>query len=238
MEPGDGQAPRGRGRPRGRTAAGEQARQHLYAVAIEQIARNGYEATTLREIARVAGVSPGLLYRYFPSKGAVVLALYDELSATYAEAARALAPGPWTERALFALQTSLDTLRPHRRTLAALVPVLVGDASEGLFAERTAFSRYRVQPVFVQAVAEAQDAPAPEVARALGRLLYLAHLAVLLWWVLDRSPEQRATAGLLRLIGQTRGLLAFALQLPGMSALLTQMDELARDALLGEDPPG
>jgi AcrR family transcriptional regulator len=225
-----------RGRPPGRTAAGEQARQHLYSVALEQIAKNGYGSTTLREIAKVAGVSPGLLYRYFPSKGAVVVALYDELSTAYAEAARAMAPGPWTDRALFALQTSLSTLAPHRRTLAALVPVLVGDPEEGLFAERTASSRYRVQPVFVEAVVGAQDAPAPEVARALGRLLYLGHLGVLLWWVLDRSPEQRATTGLLRLIGQVRGLLSFALQLPGMALVLTQADELARDALLGEDP--
>jgi AcrR family transcriptional regulator len=223
-----------RGRPPGRTAAGEQARQHLYAVAIEQIAKNGYDATTLREIARVAGVSPGLLYRYFPSKGAVVLALYDELSTGYAEATRAMEPGAWADRALFALQTSVQVLSPHRRTLAALVPVLVGDPDDGLFAERTAFSRYRVQPVFEEAVAGATDAPAPEVARALGRLLYLVHLGVLLWWVLDRSPEQRATMGLLQLIERTRGLLSLVLQLPGVPGLLLQADELARDALLGD----
>ena len=43
------------------------------------IAERGYDATTLRDVAERAGVSAGLLYRYFPSKRAVVLALYDEL---------------------------------------------------------------------------------------------------------------------------------------------------------------
>ena len=35
-----------------------------------------------------------------------------------------------------------------------------------------------------------------DLAAALGRLLYLVHLAVLLWWLLDKSPRQRATTGL------------------------------------------
>ena len=83
------------GRP-GQTAQGAAARDRLYATAIELIAARGYEATTLRDIAKEAGVSVGLLYRYFPSKQAVIIALYDELSADYArqaadDAARAMA---------------------------------------------------------------------------------------------------------------------------------------------------
>ena len=73
--------PRGRGRPPGRTPQGTEARARLYATAVKLIAANGYAATTLRDVAREAGVSAGLLYKYFPSKRAVVLELYDELSA-------------------------------------------------------------------------------------------------------------------------------------------------------------
>src|SRR3954451_22179431 len=76
---------RGRGRPPGRTSEGEASRRRLYDLAVRMIASRGYEATTLRDIAKRAGVSPGLLYRYFPSKRAVVLALYDDLSTEYAE---------------------------------------------------------------------------------------------------------------------------------------------------------
>src|SRR6266550_528806 len=59
---------RGRGRPRGRTPQGVAARLSLYNTAIALIAERGYEATTLRDVADRAGVSVGLLYRYFPSK--------------------------------------------------------------------------------------------------------------------------------------------------------------------------
>ena len=47
---------------------------------------------------------------------------------------------------------------------------------------------------------EAADAPKRPLAEALGRLLYLVHLAVLLWWLLDKSPRQRATTGLVALL--------------------------------------
>jgi len=65
--------PRRPGRPKGQTRQGAAARLALYKTAIDLIGERGYEATTLREVADRAGVSVGLLYRYFPSKRAVVL---------------------------------------------------------------------------------------------------------------------------------------------------------------------
>jgi AcrR family transcriptional regulator len=186
-------SPRARGRPRGTTSQGLETRRRLYETAVSLIAANGWERTTLRDVAKDAGVSVGLLYRYFPSKSAVIMALYDELSAEYAKRGAQMPSGRWRERFLYALRTSLEVLNPHRATLAALVPVLVGDAEEGLFAPATADSRARVQRVFIEAVVGATDAPQPNVSGAIGRLLYLAHLATILWWLLDRSPGQWAT---------------------------------------------
>ena len=54
---------RKRGRPPGRTAAGEAARRRLYETAIALIGERGYEGATLRDVAARAGVSPALLYR-------------------------------------------------------------------------------------------------------------------------------------------------------------------------------
>jgi AcrR family transcriptional regulator len=228
--------PRRRGRPPGRTPRGEQMQRHLYEVAVRLIASRGWQATTLREIATEAGVSVGLLYRYFPSKRAVLLAVYDDLSAEFADRVADVPDGRWRARFLAALGLSLAVLGPHRATLAALVPVLVGDTDEGLFAPRTAFSRRRVEGVFVAAVTGATDAPRGEFdpGPALGRLLYLLHLAVLLWWLLDRSPGQRATQGLLILLGQALRLGAPALHLPGVPRLITTADALVQEALYGE----
>ena len=222
-----------RGRPAGQTAQGAAARDRLYAVAMRLIARRGYEATTLRDIAKEAGVSVGLLYRYFPSKQAVVIALYDELSAEYARHAEEMPAGRWRERFIFALTTSLDVLKPHQMALRALTPVLVGDPEEGIFSGSTAFSRLRVQRVFEEAVTRASDAPKQPLAEALGRLLYLVHLAVLLWWLLDKSAHQRATSALVSFTQQLLPSAALALRVPPVRRFVISVDELIRQALFG-----
>jgi AcrR family transcriptional regulator len=226
--------PRGRGRPRGPTAEGAAAKRRLYETAIALMARKGYESTTLRDVAKEAGVSVGLLYRYFPSKRAVLVALYEELSADYASRALAMPQGRWRDRFLFALTSSLEVLAPHRTALKGLIPVLVGDPEEGVFAPAMAFSRERVQGAFEHAVTEATDSPGAPLAPALGRLLYLVHLAVLLWWLLDRSAKQRATGALVVLVRQILPSASLTLRLPPVRRLLLMGDALFREAMLGE----
>lgn|SRR5262245_4729631 len=225
--------PRGRGRPPGQTAQGAAARDRLYATAIRLIAKRGYDETTLRDIAKAADVSVGLLYRYFPSKQAVVLALYDELSSDFQRDAAQMQPGTWRDRFVFALNASLHALAPHRVALRALIPVLIGDPVDGVFAESTTFSRERVQRIFETAVTEATDAPKPPLAAALGRLLYLVHLAVLLWWLLDKSAKQRATTTLVALVRQMLPSAARTLRLPPVRRFVIAVDDLIRDALFG-----
>lgn len=224
---------RKRGRPPGQTPQGAAASDHLYATAIRMIADRGYEATTLRDIAKEAGVSVGLLYRYFPSKRAVVIALYDELSSEYARQAAEIPRGRWRDRFIFALNTSLHVLEPHRVALRALTPILVGDPEQGIFSARTAFSRLRIQQVFEQAVVGSIDAPNRRLAAVLGRLLYLVHLAVLLWWLLDKSSRQRATVALVSLIKQLLPSAALTLRVPGVRRFMISVDGLVHEALFG-----
>jgi AcrR family transcriptional regulator len=226
--------PRTRGRPPGRTPQGAATRDRLYATAMQSIAARGYESTTLRDIANEAGVSLGLLYRYFPSKQAIVIALYDELSSEYARQAGKMPPGRWRDRFSFALSTSLDVLTPHRVALRALTPVLVGDPEEGIFSASTAFSRLRVQQVFEEAVVGASDAPRQPLAAALGRLLYLVHLAVLLWWLLDKSSRHRATAALVSLTQQLLPSAALTLRVPPVRRFVVAVDGLVREALFSD----
>ena len=225
---------RRRGRPPGTTAQGQEARRRLYETAIELIGRKGYESTTLRDIAEAAGVSVGLLYKYFPSKRAVVRAFYDELSAEYAARASTMKAGKWRDRFGFALRTCLDVLGPYRRTLSSLAPILVADPEEGLFAPRTVFSRRRVEQVFQDAVTGASDAPARNLSEPLGRLLYLLHLAVILWWLLDKSPKQRATQGLVGLLERILPSFGMALLLPQVRGFVRSAGDLARQALFHE----
>jgi hypothetical protein len=112
-----------------------------------------------------------------------------------------------------------------------LIPVFVGDPEEGMFAQTAAFSRLRVQHVFEEVVAGASDAPADALAGTVGRLLYLVHLAVLLWWLIDKSARQRATVALVTLTEHILPSAALALRLPPVRRFVITADELMREAL-------
>ena len=232
-EPG-GEPRRGRGRPRGATAQGAETRRLLYETAIAMFGERGFEATTLRDVAARADVSPALLYRYFPSKHAIVLALYDDLSRAFSERAARMPAGRWRDRFAFTLRTSLEALAPHRGAMVALVPLMVGGRDDGLFSPATAFSRVRVQRRFAESVKGAKDAPRGDDGDALARVLYLAHLGVILWWLLDRSEGQSATRRLVALLQGLAGPFSLALRLPPMRRAVREFDELTRRALFDD----
>jgi AcrR family transcriptional regulator len=56
----------------------EERRKRILATARELFARQGFHATTTRDIARAGGVSDALLYTYFTSKQQVLEAILDE----------------------------------------------------------------------------------------------------------------------------------------------------------------
>lgn len=234
QDPGEA-GPRPRGRPKGRTAQGEASREEIYRSALTLIADRGFEAATLRDIAKEAGASPALLYKYFPNKRALVLALYEDLSVLFAGQAAGMPPGNWRSRFLFALKTSLHVLGPHRKIIGALIPVMISDSGESIFAPETAQSRSRVQPAFLQAVHGATDAPKHADAIALGRLLYLAQLGVLMLWLLDRSPRQKATSAFVDMLGTALPLASLALKLGPVRSLMRTVDKLFQDALFGAE---
>ena len=75
--PTDGEAGAGGPRPRRRLRPEERRERLLDAAATEFLAHS-YGATTVRDIAARAGVTPGLIYRYFPGKYEMLVALAAE----------------------------------------------------------------------------------------------------------------------------------------------------------------
>jgi AcrR family transcriptional regulator len=53
-------------------------RERLIAAGYQVLSEKGYEATTVKEVARVADVSPGLFHYYFVSKDELLIAVLNE----------------------------------------------------------------------------------------------------------------------------------------------------------------
>jgi len=161
-----------------------------------------------------------------------VLRLYTELSTTYA-ARIGTAPQSWSVGVVGALQESLDVLAPHRPLLQSLMGVLVSSRSGGLFSDDTRAARLRVMGAFERVVLCATDAPGEGLRLPLARLCYLGHLGVILFWLLDRSAHQSATARLVGGIEKHLGRTRWLLRLPGSQRALGALDEVVWAGLLG-----
>lgn len=66
------------GRPVG--AHGEQTRQRVITATMRCVAEVGYSRATIREIARMAGMTSGSLYHYFPNKAELMRATFLEIA--------------------------------------------------------------------------------------------------------------------------------------------------------------
>jgi AcrR family transcriptional regulator len=210
---------------RGLTSKALRTRGRILEAALALFAEGGYEATTMRDVARESGASLGLAYRYFASKEEFALALYMRLAEESEEWSReGLVGGTVAERFERAMVVKLDQVSPHRGPLAALLSrALDPNSPISALGEGTAAVREKMGGVFLEVVRGASDAPGERQTRELGNVLYALHLAILLYWFHDRTPGARATRDL---VGSAREMLRYlrpALRLPPMSRVLSRL---------------
>src|SRR5215207_7579734 len=222
------------------TPKARRTRERILEAALALFADRGYEATTMRDVAREAGASVGLAYRYFASKEEFALALYMRLAEESEEWARdGLAGGTVAERFEAAMLAKLDQVSPHRGSLAALLTRALDPNSRlSTLGEGTAAVREKMVGVFLEVVRGASDTPGEKQAKQLGNVLYTLHLAILLYWFHDKTPDARVTRELVGSARETLRYLRPALRSPPMSRVLSSLAvALANAGMNASGPP-
>ena len=169
-------------------------RRYLLERALKLFQQHGVEATTMRDIAKAAGLSLGAAYYHFPSKEALVFAYYEDNQAQM-EAIAARATGSVRERLGAIFHGKLESIRPQRKMLAAIVQHLVdpGDPLSA-FSRQSHAVRERAIAIFARVLADA-NLPAELTALASSGL-WLLMLATMLVYIHDASPHEARTHGL------------------------------------------
>ncbi len=181
---------------RGGERKSEATRRTLLERAQRLFQQRGVDATTMRDIARAAGLSLGAAYYYFPSKEALVFAFYEANQARFEELAAGL-PGaaPLRERLGALLHGSLAEIAPQRAMLVSILHRLVdpGDPLSA-FSHQTRGVRERAVAVFARTL-DGAGLPPPALAAA-AQMLWLLHLGCMLVFVNDDTPGGARTHGL------------------------------------------
>lgn len=218
-----------------RRSVGERTKVLIFEKALELFRNKGYEATTMRDIARAAKVATGAAYYYFPSKEAIVSAYYEQVQVLHAARVREELAGKeeLRERLASVLHSKLEILKDDRKFLGALFRY-TGEPGHPLsvFGKGTEAQRKQSVEIFREALGGSELAE--EWKELLPWGLWLAHLAMILYFIHDESEGQANTHKLVdRFVEMLVGLGEFAdsaLVRPFLKPLQGKMMEMLREA--------
>lgn len=176
-----------------RRADGLRKRALLFETAMKLFREKGYEATTMRDIAKEASVAVGSAYHYFPSKAAIVFEFYEHIQAAHERNAnRALKKaGDDLEARLRAVFSTKMRLVAKDKELVRHIPSTMQPGNElSVFAPKNQPLRDSSIDLFEKAI---EGVDFGEHQRSIATALWVAHLGLMLYLVHDTSPKQKRT---------------------------------------------
>ena len=177
------------------TAEEKQAtRKRILQGAVDLFRSQGFDATTTRDIARVAQIATGTLFNYFETKEAIVAALAGEALSRVHAAWKQGSSSNGLEEDLFALIASeLRQLRPLRKFIT---PFLETALSPLVTVSRNGGDELRIEHLeLVAAIALRHDVA--DLAPVPLQMYWALYTGVLAFWAADKSPKQEDTLALL-----------------------------------------
>lgn len=199
------------------TPKSEETRERIFDAALRLFRDQGFDETTMRDVAAEAGVATGAAYYYFHSKEELVMALYVRTT----EEARHIVPAAIArsrdlkKRLHAVIDSKFEQFGDHRRLLGALVRIGM-DPKHPLspFAKETAPMRVESIEFFSDALAGTKVPR--DIADLLPGLLWFYQLGLILFWIYDESPGQRKTR---RLTDATLDIVVRLIQLSSLPLL-------------------
>jgi len=190
-----------------KTPKGEQTRELILNSALDLLGEHGYEKTTMRAIARRAGVSLGNAYHYFGSKEHLIQAFYHRLHEEHLAVTRPALKkeSSFKARLLTVMKLKISTLEPYHEFAGVLFKTAADPHSPlNPFAHASAPVRRDSIEFFEELIVDTRARIPADLRAELPYLLWLYHMGVILFWIHDSSPKRARTY---RLIDQTVDLL-------------------------------
>ncbi|MFF9361787.1 TetR/AcrR family transcriptional regulator [Streptomyces griseoluteus] len=186
--------------------AGPQSKsEHTRALILETAMRlfqeNGYDKTTMRAIAKEAGVSVGNAYYYFAGKEHLIQGFYDRIAAEHQVAVRSVLE---TETDLEArlggvLTAWLDIAEPyHEFAVQFFKNAADPDSPLSPFSAESEHAREQAISVHREVLTGSRSKVSPELREALPELMWLSQMGLVLYWVFDRTENRERSYRLAR----------------------------------------
>lgn len=179
----------------------EHTRQLIYDTAMSLFKEKGYSDTTMRDIAKNAGVAVSAAYYYYDSKESIVVTFYQALldeEKNWLDRPAFRRAEKWRDALGVLIRFKLDQLREHRRIVEGVFRS-ASDPSSMLspFSPHTRKIREGNVGLFKNALDRIHEPMHPDLYAHLPRISWLFQMGIILFWFYDRSPKQANTERLL-----------------------------------------
>ncbi|MFJ1973312.1 TetR family transcriptional regulator [Streptomyces sp. NPDC087903] len=169
----------------------EQTRALILETAMRLFQERGYDKTTMRAIAKEAGVSVGNAYYYFEGKEHLIQGFYDRIAAEHRAAVREVLERETDLEARLAgvLRTWLDVATPyHEFAVQFFKNAADPDSPLSPFSPESEHARVAAIEVHREVLAGATRTKVPEELRdVLPELMWLSQMGLVLYWIFDRT---------------------------------------------------
>ncbi|WUC80801.1 TetR family transcriptional regulator [Streptomyces sp. NBC_00536] len=174
----------------------EQTRTLILETALKLFQERGYDKTTMRGIAKEAGVSVGNAYYYFESKEHLVQGFYDRIGHSHQSAVRPILDHETDlQTRLAGVFTSwLDIAEPFHEFAAQFFKNAADPESPlSPFSAESEPARRQAIEMHREVLAGAKTKVPEELADVLPELMWLSQMGLVLYWVFDRSENSEKT---------------------------------------------
>ncbi|WP_103941629.1 TetR/AcrR family transcriptional regulator [Thermomonospora echinospora] len=210
----------------------EQTRALIVETALRLFRERGYEATTMRAIAKEAGVSVGNAYYYFGSKEELIQAYYDELQDDHMAACRAVLERErdFAPRLLGVLRARVDTMVPYHQFAGKFFKFAAEPNSPlNPFSAESGTARAAAIAIYREVVDGSTLRIDPDFRQELPELLWLYSMGIVLYWVHDSSPGCRKTYLLIERTVPLVNKMVSMSRMPGFKTVTRELVDVIRD---------
>lgn len=212
-------------KPGGKSA---ETRRQIYETALRLFQKKGFEETTMREIAKEAGVALGGAYYYFQSKDEVVMEFYRNSQAAAVAGLDIILKEEKRlgARVIRMTEERLALFRPYKKLMWVLARnAVLPDHPLSPFGADTAQIRDEAIQLFERCIADAKPS-APKLAASLPMLLWLYQMGIIFFWITDTSKDEARTRRLLHTTAQILETLISYSGLPIFKGTLQKISQL------------
>ena len=165
-------------------------RQRIQDVTLELFAEQGYEKTSLREIAERLAVTKAALYYHFKTKEEIIVSLFEDLTKPIEDLIE------WGRQQPHSLATKQEVLRRYSETLADAAPLFrFMHENQAAVRELSVGESFKDRMVMMMDIIKEPDVPLIDQIRCVSAL-FTMHAGMIALRDVEGDPEEKRKAAL------------------------------------------